>query len=198
MVDLELRSASLTNHRAGFVMHEIHNMAGPEHTLMVASGNTVMLWPPAPSFSLHINSSSQLIISVMTTSSLFYVWPLVYFAPPPKWEWIVCEHWRCLSVPVTHSLCKYWFLWCIFNTFTSHFSIWITTTFMDGWLSGSAEQKNFLCAAIHSKIDSTHSLQHAGRVITQFPVKLICNSSEMLSFWSQHHYNRIRALVNLE
>ncbi len=35
MVDLKLRPASLTNRRAGFVMHAIHIIAGLLHTLMV-------------------------------------------------------------------------------------------------------------------------------------------------------------------
>lgn len=71
-----------------------------------------------------------------------------------KWEWPVCEQWRCLLLSLTATLFKYWFLGCIFNTFT-YFCLWIITTYMNGLAPGSTS-KNFLSPAMHNRIYSTH------------------------------------------
>lgn len=130
---------------------------------MVASGNAVMLWLPAPSFSLSllICSSCWLIISLLTTCSfffLFFAWPLIYFFPlffppllaPRSISLTNIDWWRQSGSGAVHvsdgGVCSRHSLlrsasidsfWCIFNTFTSYFSLWIITACTDGWLPRS-------------------------------------------------------------
>lgn len=68
-----------------------------------------------------------------------------------KWEWCVCEQWRCLLLSLTATLFKYWFLRCIFNILT-YFCLRIIT-YMNGLAPGSTS-KNFSISSI-SRLNAT-------------------------------------------